>query len=238
MKKVLTNIRTSELSTLAYYLVSLFKKAAELSEDAFLKSVFEEMAALYERITTALKKTKVSTSLEEADSVRDTAVRELGNLLSGYASFPLAEKRAAAQTVLDVFNKYGKKIAHANYSEESAYIESLLIDVAQEPAASAVKALDGVTELIAALRTAETAFKASHEEFAHVSAQNGQKDSAYLLKKPLLSLINDKLVVYLNTMQMVSSEKYAPFAQMVEQEIAKQNDSIIQRTKKAAAEKK
>ena len=233
MKKVNSVLRVTEADSLSVSLVGLFDEDAALSDDSFLAALFGEIKASSANLTTAIKRTKVSSSLDEADSVRDEAVRSLGNALSGYASLPIASKKDAAEKLLEVYKKYGKNIVNANYASESSLIESLLEDLEAEKFKACIELLDGVAEIIKNLRDAESAFKAANADYVRASAISSEQESAYAIKKSLILLINDRLLPYLSTMVMVNAEKYAAFVRQVEIEISRTNETTARRSKKA-----
>ena len=233
MKKVNGVLRVTEADSLSVSLVGLFEENAGLSDDSFLASLFGEIKACSANLTTAIKRTKVSSSLDAADSVRDEAVRSLGNVLSGYASLPIASKKDAAEKLLEVYKKYGRNIVNANYASESSLIESLLEDLGAAELKDCIEALDGVAEIIKNLRDAESAFKTANSDYVRASAISSEQESAYAIKKSLLLLINDRLLPYLSTMVMVNAGKYAGFVRQVEIEIARTNETTAKRSKKA-----
>ena len=143
-------MRVAELDTLSDVLVRLYKdsSAAEnaVSKDANLSLIMADVERLSADITTAIKSDRVSSTLDEADIVRDEIIRNLGDALTGYAAIPIEAKKSAAQNLLSVFSKYGKQITQKNFAEESSLIESILEDFGAENLASDVAALDGVGE--------------------------------------------------------------------------------------------
>lgn len=227
MNKVISKVRVTEVDGLSDALVRLYKADEGVSSDVFLKSVMDEIEKLSVSITTAIKKDKVLSSLEEADSVRDEAVKNLSTLLEGYEVFPVAAKKEAAQKLKTVFDKYGKSITTANYVSESSLIESLLEDFSKEE--EAVSLLDGIKEILEQIRSAQDAFVKASDEYN--AASTVKTESASSLKKPLLSAINDKLIPYITAMKMANSAVYADFATKAEGEIKRVNEIVLRRGK-------
>ena len=227
MNKVISKVRVTEVDGLSDALVRLYKADEGISSDAFLKGVMAEVEKLSVAITTAIKQDKVLSSLEEADGVRDEAVKNLSTLLDGYEVFPVAAKKEAAQKLKAVFDKYGKSITTANYVSESSLIESLLEDFSKEE--ETVGALDGIKEILEQIRSAQDSFAKASDEYNAASAV--KTESASSLKKPLLSLINDKLIPYITAMQMANSAVYADFATKAEGEIKRVNEIVLRRGK-------
>lgn len=229
MKKVLTKARVTEVDALSDALVRLYKADTGIAEDAFLKTVMAEVETLSAQLTTAIRQDKVLSSLEEADGVRDEAVKSLGTLLDGYAVIPIASKKEAAEKLSATFAKYGKSITTANYASESSLIESLLEDFSKADAQESVKVLDGVAEILGEIRAAQDAFvKASYE---YTAASSAKGESASSVKKPLVSAINDRLVPYLTAMAMANGTVYGDFALKAEKEIFRVNETVSRRGK-------
>lgn len=227
MNKVISKVRVTEVDGLSDALVRLYKADEGVSSDVFLKSVMDEIEKLSVAITTAIKKDKVLSNLEEADIVRDEAVKNLSTLLDGYEVFPVAAKKEAAQKLKTVFDKYRKSIITANYVSESSLIESLLEDFSKEE--EAVSLLDGIKEILEQIRSAQDSFVKASDEYN--AASTVKTESASSLKKPLLSAINDKLIPYITAMKMANSAVYADFATKAEGEIKRVNEIVLRRGK-------
>lgn len=227
MNKVISKVRVTEVDGLSDALVRLYKADEGVSSDVFLKSVMDEIEKLSVSITTAIKQDKVLSNLEEADGVRDESVKNLSTLLDGYSVFPVVAKKEAAQKLKTIFDKYRKSIITANYVSESSLIESLLEDFSKEE--ETVSLLDGIKEILEQIRSAQDSFVKASDEYN--AASTVKTESASSLKKPLLSLINDKLIPYITAMQMANSAVYADFATKAEGEIKRVNEIVLRRGK-------
>lgn len=232
MNKAKTSLRVAELDTLSDVLVRLYKDYSSdangtVAEDANLKAVMTDVESLSAALTTAIKSDKVTSALDEADIARDEAVRNLSDALNGYAALPIPEKKAAAQNLLAIFQKYGKSIITKNYAEESSLIESLLEDFSAANAKANVETLEGVGEIIKSLRSAQDSFNKANDEFTHASVTKGQ--SASSVKKPLLEVLNTRLVPYLSAVAL--SGGYKEFALKCGAEIDKANAAVTGRKK-------
>ena len=229
MNKLNAKMRVTEVDSLSDALVRLYKADTGIAEDAFLKTVMAEVETLSAQLTTAIRQDKVLSSLEEADGVRDEAVKSLGTLLDGYAAIPIPAKKDAAEKLRTVFAKYGKSITTANYASESSLIESLLEDFGKSDAQESAKVLDGVGEILGEIRAAQDAFVKASDEYT--AASSAKAESASSLKKPLVSAINDRLVPYLTAMMMANGSLYGDFAAKAEKEISRVNETVLRRGK-------
>ena len=100
----------------------------------------------------------------------------------------------AAGEVCAVLEKYGRGMTSKCYAEQTALTESLLEDLGK--ATEKIAALAGVAELVAQLREAQVTFAAAYD--GYIRAKAGKGESASSFKKPLVALINDGIVPYLN----------------------------------------
>ena len=116
MKKIRFQIRVTALDTVSDVLIRLYKADSALAKDDYLKGVMAEIESLSERITIAIKADKTASNLDEADTARDEIIRSLGTLLNGYAAIPVADKKAASESLLAVYNKY-KGIITERYAD-------------------------------------------------------------------------------------------------------------------------
>ncbi|MDE6704424.1 MAG: hypothetical protein K2J81_00770, partial [Treponemataceae bacterium] len=229
--KVINNVRTTELDALSdamerEYRLACGDGATAVGKDAVLKAQFGQLADLSARNTTAIRQDAVVSTLDEADSARDSATRDLFTLAGGYTASPFAEVKSAATDVCAVLEKYGRGMTSKNYADQTALTESLLEDLSAEKVATQVKALSGVAELVAQLRGVQDGFAAAHD--GYIKAKAGKGESASSLKKPIVALINDNIVPYLNI--VAAMEGYAAFVAAVAGNIKSTNDTVARRT--------
>lgn len=214
MKKLNPNIRIGEADSASDAIVRHYEAETALADDTALAEIMAEIRDLSAKITTAIKSDKVVSNLDEADRERDEAVKNLSTLLNGYAVLPAKKEQAAK--LLAVFAKYGSDITRGTYEKESSDIESMLEDFAAADAAEAAKDLEGAADFIQEIRAAEDNFKAVRDSYKN--ATNSRGASATSLKKPLVNAVN-KLVQYLNTMQLIGNKKYGSLITKCEREI-------------------
>ncbi|MDE6773752.1 MAG: hypothetical protein K2J14_03915, partial [Treponemataceae bacterium] len=231
--KVINNVRTTELDALSDAMEREFTLACgdgstAVGRDAVLKTQFAQLADLSARNTTAIRQDAVVSTLDEADSVRDAVTRDLFTLSTGYTASPFAEVKSAATDVCAVLDKYGRGMTAKNYADQTALTESLLEDLGAEKVAAQIKALSGVAQL----REAQDAFAAAHD--GYIKAKAGKGESASSLKKPIVALINDNIVPYLNI--VAAMDGYADFIAAVAGNIKSTNDTVARRTATAKKE--
>lgn len=232
MKNLHFNIRTTEIGDVANRLADLYKATATLQDDTFLKSTFTELETQGNAITEAVKRDKVVSQLDDADAQRDDAIRVLDKVLKGYEVIPVESLKTHGEKLSAIFQKYGVKITTENYSSQSNLIDSLLLDLSASELEASISALSGVSEAIAGIRTAQEHFAKVRSEYEKAFSEQQSKSTASSLRKPLLALINKKLIPYLVAMSLADANKYGAFVGEVSKIIADMNEVVKARTKK------
>ena len=226
--KVNARVYVTELDALSDAMEREYKAACAggetaVGKDAIVKTHFTQLIDFSARNTTAIKQDAVVSNLDEVDSARDSVTRDLFTLTNGYTASPFAEVKAAAVDVCAVLEKYGRGMASRSYAEQTALTESLLEDLGK--VTEKIAALSGVAELVSSLREAQDNFAAAHD--AYIRAKAGKGESATSLKKPIIALINDSIVPYLNI--VAAMEGYAEFVAAVAGNIKRTNDTVARR---------
>jgi hypothetical protein len=231
IEKLIAKSRTTEVDAASIRIIGAYKKH-DLSSDAHLTGIFTALETESARLTAAVKRAKTESVLEEKDEVRDNKMRAIHYLLMGLLHHPDATIKTSAEKVEDVFDNYGLSILSESYASESSLIVSLLGDLAKQNLQASIAALSGCAELIAELQTAQTDFEQTRIAFDEEKAKEGTLENATAIKKEVLLIINDKLVVYLRAMIQVDEATYGDFARTVAQIIADNNEMVKKRRKK------
>lgn len=232
MKNLRSIARVSEVADTAERLLKNYQQATQVSGDEFLKNVYTKLQNFYNPLSEAIKSTASLSKLDEADTLRDEKVRALEKVLNGYQNLPVEDLKQHGQRLYAVFAKYGVAITKENYVSELGLIEALLQDLSETDLQASIKALAGVEQSIAELRTAQEAFNQQRLAYEKAQAEQSSQDKATTLKKSEVTLINNELVPYLKTMKMVNPTQYTAFADVVAEIIETTNEVVKHREKK------
>lgn len=238
MKKLVTTARITEVDDTCDRIVSLFEQEISLQEDEALKGIIEEMKVLSEKMTQSIKRDVVISKVQEADKKRDMILRSMNKVLIGYQSMKSPQIRENAEKINSVFSKYGIKIIKESYTAKSSYIESFLKDISDAEYARSLSVLSGFADWVSDLRVEQTAFNQTRIAYEKAISIYKNTSSASDLKKPMLDLINGKLITYLSAMKVVKFEEYSYFINAIQQVIDSTNDSIRKRGKQGIKEEK
>ncbi len=229
----MNNSRVTEVDAVLLRTTGAYKRTT-LSSDAHLEKIFSALEPESVLLTNAIRRLKKDSVLEEKDEVRDDGARAVYYLTLGLMHHPDPAIKAAAEKVEKVLDNYGLAITGESYAVESSLINSLLADLAKPKLQDAIAALSGLAEIIATLQAAETDFEQTRIAYEEDKAKEGTLENATAIKKEVVSIINDKLVVYLRAMIMVDEPVYGDFARTVAEIIADNNEVVKKRRKKPA----
>jgi hypothetical protein len=231
IEKLIQQSRTTEAADASVRMIVAYGQW-DFETDNHLTAIFNDLRPLTDRLTAAIRHAKTESELEVKDEVRDEKLRGLHYLLTGFMHHPDPAIKAAAVTLENVFANYGLKITGESYSSESALILSLLHDLGNEAYIEPIAALSGCAELIQALQNSQEDFEETRVAWEREKAKEGALENATELKKEVVTIINDRLVVYLRAMQQVNPEMYDEFTNTIAVIIAENNETVKRRAKK------
>ena len=230
LSKLNYSIRTAETVTLLKNIIVQYE-LEDWSSDSYLTGIFDQLKPVSENLTEALNRIKAESDLEEKDDVRDSKVRALYYMVLGFLHNPDDSIKTASQNINSVIDNYGIDIVNQNYSAESGMIDSLLNDLSKTEVQSSISALPGLSQIITELQDAQSAFAQAQFQFESEKGKEKSELTASQIKREILAIINDKLVVYLRAMVNVDSSKYGALTATIKQLIDDMNVIIKKRKK-------
>jgi hypothetical protein len=234
IQKLMTISRTTEVNATSERIVGAYKKTG-LSSDAHLSGMMTGLEDDQALFTDAIKRMKAESELEAQDELRDGEIRSLYYLVLGLLHHPDEAIKTAAGKVFTVLEHYGLAVADESYASESSLVGSMLADLAKPGLQEPIAALSGCAGCIAKLQTAENNFDATRIAFEEEKGWEGTLENATVIKRRVVNLINQKLVVYLLAMEQVTPETYGSLARTVAEIIADNNEVVKRRRKKTEA---
>lgn len=227
--KLSNSARIAEVNGTAQRVICTWNEYKNLEKTPFLSTIMQNLSAQNAALTTAINQDKVLNEIDEADSARDAAVRNLGTYTKG-CSVLSGENSEAATTLYEIFEKYGKKITGLANNAESSMIDSMLEDFSSEKAKEALSAFPETASLIEKLKDAQDAFQKKASEYSEAVVKKGQ--SASLAKKKVLEILNERLVPFFAMTE--NDAEYSEFVKRAQSEIDKMNEVVSERTKAKA----
>ncbi|MBU0474591.1 MAG: hypothetical protein KKF62_10540 [Bacteroidetes bacterium] len=227
----LTSIsRTTEVNAVAGRIIAEYEKT-DWSSDTHLTGIFNLLKPKNEILTGAINRIKAESDLEEKDEIRDEKIRSVYYIILGFMHHPDLAIKTAAQEVDKVFEHFGLELINQSYATESSLVASLLIEFSNTSLQPSIAALPGLNQLIMELTAAQTEFEAASVNYEEEKAEEGTKENASAIKKEVVVIINEKLVVYLRAMIQVDETKYGELTRTTTQ-IIDDNNIIVKKRKK------
>ena len=230
IEKLMTNSRVTEVNNVATRMSGAFQTSG--LTDAILTAHFTILDTANLELSKAIRRSKAESNLEDKDEVRDGGTRSLYYLIKGFTHHPSAAIRESAVLLLNTFNNYGISLTEESYTTESSLISSMLIEFQKPEYALHITNLSGCAELIQALTTAQNDFEQARIAYESEKAQDGMVANATEIKKQVVEIVNNKIVVYLIAMQGLISGAFDVFAATCATIIAENNEQVRRRQQK------
>jgi Family of unknown function (DUF6261) len=228
--KLIATSRTTEVNAVGTKIIFEYDKN-DWSADAHLTAIFDGLKAKNAILTSAINRIKAESVLEEKDEVRDEKVRAIYYLIFGFTHHPDVAIKTAALKLDAIFEHYGLQLISKSYAIETSLIDSLMLEFEKADLQPSIAALPGLTQLIAELTAAELDFKTANVKFEEEKAEEGIKENASTVKKEVVSIINEQIVIYLRAMIQVDEPTYGELTRTSAQ-IIDDNNVIVNKRKK------
>ena len=228
INKIATNIRVTDAADIGGKLYGELDTAPV--DDPLLVVIKGEIQTVNTALTNALNEYKAMSVLEDLDTKRDNTYRAIMYLNKGYLLHPDATIRNAALEVEKVMERYGFELINQNYTTQSTLTEAFIRDMKETAMAAHVAVLPGLTNLVEQLGTVQEQFRASESTWHAAQNADDKTVSASTLKRELLKVVNDKLVVYLRAMMQMNPEPYNDISLSIANHINQAN-ALVKRRK-------
>lgn len=227
MRKIKSESKINEISNIALRITDIYNQLR--LEDRRLEAFIIDLKKKNDILLEAINPDFTKSNLDEYDNVRDGYWTDLFYALQGYCHLPLENIRKDAEYLFAIVQKFGLTTAKKAYAEESADLEAVLLDLSKDEAREAAGRLQGIAELVELLRSAQSKFHEAQLNYNIAVASENARPVASDVKKEVLSMINQQIVPYLNTMYMIEPEIYKDFYQTVERAISDVNENVLRR---------
>ncbi len=204
-------------------------QTSSLTEDQHLSKMMSELNGLSLRMTGAIGAVETESSLDEKDGERDGDTRDLFNFVKGQCSHPSKEIKESALVVWDTLDSFGIGIVSERYTIQTSLAKALLEKLADPSITAHIAKVPGVDTLIEKVKTSNDSFEVASLAYEHTKAHSTIKDSATDIKKEIIPLINNRVVVYLRAMATVDEPNFGEFTRVTAQLIDNTNKAIKNR---------
>ncbi len=228
MNKLMSRSKIAEVATVSSEMTTLHKEL-DLSEDLYLQSLFDRYTPLSDQISDAIKRDHAESDLDERDTLRDDHIRDIFYVVKGATRNPIQVIKDAGVKVFAVLAKYGLDIIDESYAVESAHLNSMVNDLSTEDMSEFWGEISGLKLLINQLKQTQIEFEAAQSALDDAISSDKENASATDIKKEIVTLINDEIVVHLRAMINVNPEMYGEFVRRTTEIINRNNVQVKKR---------
>ncbi len=198
-----------------------------IENDSYLPGIAAELTSKKAELNSAINSTKAESELDAKDMIRDELGRGVSYMLAGFKYHPSQVVKDSTQQLQTVFDKYGLSMLSQSFAVESSLMNSMITDFRAPSVQDSIAQLPGFGQLLESLKTAQADFEEA--QLAWDQQKAGTDKSATKLKKEVLEVINEQLVLYLRGMVAVDEPKYGDLARTVAQVIGDSNRAVAKR---------
>ncbi|MCT4589005.1 MAG: DUF6261 family protein [Carboxylicivirga sp.] len=227
--KILTNTRVSEVNGLLQQIIDEFNKG-DYSTDAYMSQAFQQVITINGQLGEAIKRDAIESDLADLDDVSDNAITLLHGLVKGYTCHPDNMIANAARLLFKMIEKYGLEVKSKSYREEYPLLASMISESKTEEYAACIVQLPGCDVRFEQLETAVDNFNTRQNDYYSVKDERSEMETASVLKKRLIGLMNDDVAPYLFVMQKVNGDVYADLTHFITKRIT-ENNSVVRNRK-------
>ncbi|MFV0291580.1 MAG: DUF6261 family protein [Mangrovibacterium sp.] len=233
--KVITlsaNARINEVGGTAENILNIYSSFTTISDET-LVTIFSQLREQVDLFIIAIERNKVYSDLDLFDKARDESYRALYTYLHGCSKLPLLTANAQSATkLMTVFEKYGLGLVRLSYTEQTAQIESLQEELSSSENATLINDVTHLSGMVSNLKNAQLDFKNAYVNYVSKISAYKEGASASELMPMVVSIINDKLLVYLSAMAKMKPEVYDLLFREITIEIERQNHVVSLRATK------
>lgn len=231
IQKLKGRSKNTEVDTALQLFITAYKEK-DWSSDPHLTAIFESIINYSQKLTAAINRLKSESELEELDNIRDEKIRAFFNFIKGNIHHPNSTIKRASQALMEVLDIYTLKMVEESYPVESALVRSMLEQLREEKMEEQIGEIPGAEELLMEVTDTESAFDTAYFKVEQEKAELKLKESATEIKKDVIKVVNDSLVVYLRALVMVNENEYGKLTRTIAQVIEENNSRVKQRSAK------
>lgn len=199
----------------------------DFSADSYLSGVLATLKKENARLTTAIRASKASSEKSYFDEQRDLAGKGLFFCANAACLLPNEEVLKPALVIQKLLDRYTPSIFKANYDKETAFINSLLEDLAAlETEVNAVPQLGLHVEH---LKQTQNNFIKARNQYTDAKIEEKTLLSAYQQRQVVRKWMNDKVIPYLNLMDTFNAEVYGTVVAKCAELVAENNIRVKRR---------
>ncbi len=208
----------------------------EIEGDANFDTIISEISEKYDFMKSIRESFKPKSSQEIKDSFRDAKYRAFYKIIETALINPEPGVAEAAAPLFEILKPYGLGVVRKTFMEESANLNTI-IGILNTPEYRAKMAVIQGGELsFTQLVSAQSHFEQADRTWKTDKSETRGKDSATDVRDVLYSVMNDRLITYLELMMVINPSMYTGLANGVNEFVISNNTVVESRRKESEEE--
>jgi 3-methyladenine DNA glycosylase AlkC len=234
MIQILSYCDSKQINSILDYSITQLKKK-DWSNDAHLSNLLPILEDKNDDLSLAMgeiRKSPYTEKLLTCDGIFDKRWNALKAFV--YAN-ELHQNESIAQNAKELkklMSAHQLNLHRLPYAKEIAAAEAFFADTDTQEWSTKINTLVGVAEQITSMKNACSEMKNLYYKSITEKANHEKMESPSVLKKEIRTLLNNKLLLYLNTMTMVNTELYGEIYKSITEYVEEQNDKARISSKK------
>ncbi len=233
----LINYRSNleEINTSASLIINILTKH-HFTNDHYLSEIIDKLLQQNNKMTETLKEEVVRSTLAPLDNQRDKSARAIFLEIKAKLLWPDENIVNAAETIMEILDKYGMEVLNMSYGSESKYLNTLLEDFKKPHIIAAINILPGFYTLIEQLEKDQIIFEEAYHDYISKRTKQRNMLSASKIGEVVRKIVNNELIKYIDVMSEVKPQIYKHCADEVETVIRDNNFKVKARVSKLKEE--
>lgn len=223
MRTASTRLGIADASNLAIAILRKYNENEKFQTYPYLKTNADELSKESKALTLSYMQPRVKSTLESADKDRLNDFKAIKAHITSALYSRDSKKQEAAKKLKVIVDSY-KGLSRETYAIKTARIKSLIEDFEREAIASYIEQIDEFSLYLDDLKAHQLAFEKAHDDFQ--STKQSKLENASDVKQRVISIINTKILRFLEFKADEEPDTFKEFYDFVESEIAIANATL------------
>jgi len=225
MKKINSGSTTKQITEIGMTIIELNKKAS-IANDAFFDTTFALLSEKTGKLVDAINRGRIKNEKKELDDIRCLDAKAIFYTVNASCIRRSGEDRDQALRLKKILDRYSLKIIAYSFSNKSANIRAMLIDLKDESVKEARSSVPYLDQLIANLEESQRNFDGCETKLIEELVERSKSKSASILARELKDIIDNHFCIYIEAMALVEPEKYTTYCGLLKTIIIENNRQV------------
>ncbi len=195
----------------------------EIENDSNFDTLITKISERYAVMKEIREGFKPISSQKLKDCFRDAKYRSFYKIVDAATTSPIEEVAEAAIPIFDIIKPYGLGVTQKPYVEESVSFNTITSKLNTPDFKAKMAVIQGCELSFNELSLSQSHFEQADRDWKSDKAEARDQENLTEVRDSLYSIMNDKLISYLEIMMIINPSKYKAFARDVNEFIIANN---------------